>query len=540
MAQTPQPGPQVLTFVSSIDDSHQPYALYIPRQFDPSRPYPLVMSLHGAGSNHRLDLRRVFGKGNLPGETDLEASRVFPPLRDVPYFVASPFARGSMGYQGIAEADVYAVMDEVKRRFPIDEDRVYLTGAASGGGGALRLALTRPGVWAAVAAVSPIVPEGIGELAGNALGMPVLLVHGEQDPLVPVAVSRDWHKILLAQGARVEYTEYRGIKHNAWDSAYRGGAIFDWFDKFRRNRFPDRVRLRASAYRYGSAYWVRLNDFSPGTLASVDAEFSADNALKVTTQDVDGFTLTLEGHPRYLKAKPLAIAIDGTPLRVKAGASASFSKQGGLWKAAPAATSARDKHAGAEGPAFDVIAARHIYVYGSLGGPDEQELGKRRAQALKAAEWSAPRLRLLVSFRVMADTQVTAGDLRDSNLVLFGTKETNALIAKFASQFPIALNPGAADYGLVFVAPVGGRSALVNSGLSWWTGAENVKRPGFRFPAQPYQVLGSFEDFILFKGSLENVVAEGRFDRHWKVSSGAAAKMNASGAVPISTQPDAP
>ena len=109
MAQTPQPGPQVLTFVSTIDDSRQPYALYIPRQLDPARKYPLLISLHGSGSNHRLDLRRVFGKGNLPGETDLEASRVFPPLRDVPYFVASPFMRGSMGYQSIAEADVCAV-----------------------------------------------------------------------------------------------------------------------------------------------------------------------------------------------------------------------------------------------------------------------------------------------------------------------------------------------------------------------------------------------------------------------------------------------
>src|SRR5687768_17934564 len=59
--------------------------------------------LHGGGSNHRLNLRRVFGKGNLPGETDADASRVFPPLPDVDFLVASPFARGSMGYHGIAE-----------------------------------------------------------------------------------------------------------------------------------------------------------------------------------------------------------------------------------------------------------------------------------------------------------------------------------------------------------------------------------------------------------------------------------------------------
>jgi hypothetical protein len=35
-AQLYQPGPQVLTFLSDADDSDQPYALYLPRNFDPA------------------------------------------------------------------------------------------------------------------------------------------------------------------------------------------------------------------------------------------------------------------------------------------------------------------------------------------------------------------------------------------------------------------------------------------------------------------------------------------------------------------------
>ena len=72
-------GPQVLTFLSDIDDSDQPYALYLPKKLAPGKKYPLVISLHGAWSNHRLNLRRVFGKGNLPGETDAEARVTSPP-----------------------------------------------------------------------------------------------------------------------------------------------------------------------------------------------------------------------------------------------------------------------------------------------------------------------------------------------------------------------------------------------------------------------------------------------------------------------------
>src|SRR5687767_3968114 len=80
-------GPQVLTFYSDVDDTEQPYGLYLPKNFDEKKKYPLVIMLHGAGSNHRLALRRVFGKSNAPGETDVEVSRTFPTFKDVDYIV---------------------------------------------------------------------------------------------------------------------------------------------------------------------------------------------------------------------------------------------------------------------------------------------------------------------------------------------------------------------------------------------------------------------------------------------------------------------
>src|SRR5262249_47708578 len=141
-------GPQVTTFHSNIDDSNQPYALYSPPLPAQGKKYPLVIALHEAGSDHRLNLRRVFGKGNLPGETDPHATRLFPQWKDVEYIVASPLARGSMGYRGIPEQDVYDVIADVKQRFSIDEDRIYLTGIAAGGAGALWLGITRPDIWA--------------------------------------------------------------------------------------------------------------------------------------------------------------------------------------------------------------------------------------------------------------------------------------------------------------------------------------------------------------------------------------------------------
>src|SRR5688572_12803686 len=279
-------GPQVVTFFSDADDTEQPYGLYVPPHYDENKKYPLVIMLHGAGSNHRLSLRRVFGKSNINGETDVEATRYFPEWKDVEYIVASPYARGTAGYQGVPEQDVYDVLADVKKRFSVDEDRTYLTGLSMGGGGTLWIAMTRPDIWAAIAPVCPAPPKGTDELIGNALNLPSHFFHGDKDQAVPVTVSREWTKKLNELGSKVEYTEYPGVHHNSWENAYKDEFIFDWFSKFKRSAYPDRVRFSSTQYKYNTAYWVTFDELTPGTLASIDAKFIAPNELEITTHDL--------------------------------------------------------------------------------------------------------------------------------------------------------------------------------------------------------------------------------------------------------------
>ncbi|HEV2447671.1 MAG TPA: alpha/beta hydrolase-fold protein, partial [Candidatus Sulfopaludibacter sp.] len=283
MAAWPMPAQTPLTFYSTVDHSRQPYALYVPKSLDPARKYPLVVSLHSEESNQRLNMKQVFGVASRYGELDSIAMRYNPPLPETEFFVACPLARGTMGYSGIAEKDVYDMLAEVEVQYPIDPDRVYLTGIGMGGGGALRLALTRPDVWAGVLPVCASVPPGLEELAPNALNLPIRLVHGEQDPIVPVQSSRHWHRVLLDLFDPAEYLEFPLLRHNAWDAAYKDGSAFTWFAGLRRNRFPDRVRLVTRAYRDSSAYWVRMDGLTPGAPASIDARRTSGNQVQVTT-----------------------------------------------------------------------------------------------------------------------------------------------------------------------------------------------------------------------------------------------------------------
>jgi dienelactone hydrolase len=546
LAQTLPAGPQVLTFFSDVDDTEQPYALYLPPSFDASRQYPLVVSLHGAGSNHRLNLRRVFGRSNQPGETDVEASRYFPEWRDVDFIVAAPFARGTVGYQGIAEKDVLEVLADVKRRFPIDEDRVYLTGLSMGGGGTLWIGLTRPDLWAAIAPVCPAPPQGTEALAPNALNQAVRFFHGEVDPVVPVEVSRTWVQRLRELGTHVEYDEYPGVAHDSWVPAYQDGKIFDWFSQFRRDPHPDRVRFATEHYRYDRAYWVRLDQLTPGTLARIDARFTGSNQLEITTSELGSFTLDLSAHPRYSAERALQARIDGRTVRVRPGEPLSFSRKGRRWSAAAYQAPPLAKRAGAEGPMSEVVSSHHIYVYGTAGNPSAEEIAARRAQAEHAANWSVDRGpfwgRVMVFPRTLADRDVRASDLEEANLVLFGTRETNTLIAQFADRLPLHLHPEARDeYGLIYVFPIGERYVLVSSGLPWWHTAEAAPaapappaRPRSPFAASVVALgLVGLEDFLLFRGSPHNVVAEGRFDTSWRLPEAAARVLRETAAVTL-------
>lgn len=284
------------------------------------------------------------------------------------------------------------------------------------------------------------------------------------------------------------------------------------------------MRLVTRSYRYRAAYWVRIDSLTPGTPAEIDARRGEADAVSVETRNLDGFTLTLD--------RPAAsVTIEGKAAPVARGATLSFVKVGGAWRAGR--VPAEGKRAGAEGPMVEAVETQPIFVYGSLGASTAQEMEQRRQVAREAATFRSPHLRVDFAPPVEVDSEVTEAEMAASDLVLFGTAQTNLLIARFAASLPLELAPGAADYGLMFVAPVGGRLVLVSSGLPWWTNGGESARAGYVFAPEPLGLLGTLGDYVLFKGSLAQVMAEGRFDRNWKLPADAAARLAASGTVTI-------
>lgn len=493
-AQTAPAGPRILTFYSPADDTDQPYAVYVPQGYSAGKAWPLVVSLHGAFSNHRVNLRRVFGQGNRDGETDAEAMRYFPPLPAVPYLVASPLARGTMGYRGLAERDVWAMLDDVKRRFRIDEDRVYLTGLSMGGGGTLELGLKYPDVWAAIVPLCPVPPHFGEDHAGNVLNVPVYFHHGVDDKVVPVGVTRQWSKLMREAGARVEVKEYPGVQHNVWDFAYRDADLFKWLGQHRRVRFPERVYYATDDPQRTKAYWVKGITFAPGVKARIKARLEGRNVVAVETVGVDGFELDLEGHPGYRKSQPAVVKVNGEVHEFAAGAPLRVGTVREAWAEARQVTS-----------------GRHVYVYGTADNPPPAERMRRREAAARAADWIGGGRRLNYFPRVLADREVRPADL-EGNLILFGNGQTNQVVAKLGERAPLRLREGKhADHGLVYAVPgeKPGTVVVVNEGLPWWQGGERIPRGGYGFLPLQHRILMSIDEFLLFRGTVAEVVAEG-------------------------------
>jgi phospholipase/carboxylesterase len=175
---------------------------------------PLLVLLHGYGSDaaglfalaERLDERFLVlvPQGPLPlsnggwGWYALGEERPTGRVVDVP---------------GMEESrrDVLDLADAAVQEYGADAGRVFLLGHSQGAALALCVALTEPERLAGVAAMSGrVIPEILPRAAGRERmrGLPVLLAHGVDDPIVPVVHARAARDILSARGVRMEYHEY--------------------------------------------------------------------------------------------------------------------------------------------------------------------------------------------------------------------------------------------------------------------------------------------------------------------------------------------
>lgn len=219
------------------------YSVYVPRDFDRSKQWPVILFLHGAGERGTDGLRPTqvgIGSAIRIGADRIPAIVVFPQAPPEGRWLAQP-----------ADAAIVA-LDHAIAEFSGDPDRVYLTGLSMGGYGAWHLAMANPNRFAALVVVcggllphetamsvrrSPLTMSAADPYAFTAKKLrhlPIRIYHGADDGVVPPAEGRQMAEALKREGANVKYTELPGVGHNSWDPAYGDDELWTWLFAQRR------------------------------------------------------------------------------------------------------------------------------------------------------------------------------------------------------------------------------------------------------------------------------------------------------------------
>jgi predicted peptidase len=218
---------------TTVDGLDYPYQVYVPRDYDPAREWPVILFLHGAGERGSDGIRQT-----LIGLPD--AIRRAPDR--FPAIVVMPQAPADSSWQRNSARAAMQALDETIAAYNTDPARVYLSGLSMGGNGAWYLAWQNADRFAALAVVCgfvtpfrgwpDFVTDGDGtrfdRIAARISRLPVWIVHGEADPVVPVSESREMRDALLAAGADVTYRELPDVGHDSWVDGYRDPDFAAW------------------------------------------------------------------------------------------------------------------------------------------------------------------------------------------------------------------------------------------------------------------------------------------------------------------------
>ncbi len=209
-----------------VNGSH--YAVWLPPGYDPARPWPVIVFLHGTGECGTDGLRQT--------QVGLGPALRRDPDR-WPFIVVMPQKADQASMWADHAGMVFVELNEVRREFRIDESRIYLTGLSRGGNGTWAIAAAHPEAWSAIA---PVCGYGAADLGTEVAMLPIWAFHGADDQVRPPELS-----LRLVEAARVErarrresglavsgpeprLTIYPGINHDSWDLAYAEPDLPIW------------------------------------------------------------------------------------------------------------------------------------------------------------------------------------------------------------------------------------------------------------------------------------------------------------------------
>src|SRR5262245_34778277 len=283
-------------YVSKIDGSVQPYGLVVPATFKPGgdHKHRLDFWLHGRGET-LSELSFINGRHKSVGE--------FAPADTIVLHLYGRFCNAS---KFAGEVDLFEALDSVKKRYPVDENRLVVRGFSMGGASTWHLAAHHAGLWAAANpgagfAETPVYANvakdavkptpwqetlwhwyNATDYAVNLFNCPVVAYSGELDKQKQAAD-------IMAKSLRAEGIDLVHIIGPKTGHSYHAQAKqeinrrIDAIAARGRAVMPARVRFTTWTLRYDQMHWVQLDSLERHwERARVDAEILGGRVVAQT------------------------------------------------------------------------------------------------------------------------------------------------------------------------------------------------------------------------------------------------------------------
>ncbi len=261
---------------TGVDGVKRTYLAHIPKGYDHGKPTPVIFYMHGGVSRPvpipEPGFQRYCGQWLAVGR-GIGAIMVFP-----------KGTAKSKWWNSVGARQLPRIITALKRKFNIDENRVFVTGFSDGGSGSFHLMLNYPTAFAGAIPLNGSLlvsqVEGFPAFLPNLRRGPIHIVNTERDQLYPAARVRQIVDVMKRLNVPVTFNTYAKIGHSPAYMNREMPAIQKYLEKTKRKPLPKRIDWECTTPTTGRCDWVRILEIDP-KLANDDPDL-ADTQVRVT------------------------------------------------------------------------------------------------------------------------------------------------------------------------------------------------------------------------------------------------------------------
>jgi len=206
------------------------------------------------------------------------------------------------------------VLERVSEDYHVDPDRVFLTGMSNGGIGTWIIGMHHADLFAGIAPMASGIDDVMFPFVGNLSHTPVYVIHGTEDQVMPVQLSRDLVQEMKRRGVPYFYREHDLTHPHAGGHFFPRQelpALIAWFDQQRRRPLPRQISMVRDGTHLMPMSWSRIDsteqiaaftenlidsrdEFITGMIyAKLNVEIVRPNTIEVNALRVKRYTLFL-------------------------------------------------------------------------------------------------------------------------------------------------------------------------------------------------------------------------------------------------------